>query len=274
MPVRPEHCIFCGGERLTKEHLWPAWMRNVLGPSISSSHSYATGGPLRLRKITDRTGSIQSRKLRIVCAHCNNGWMSRLQSNVKDILVPLIRGQHILLNDADHHRISAWAMMFTMVLEFLDPHTLATTQQERKEFSIVPAPNNEWMIWLGQSNDWPRWDFYHYGWLHGEQADDGKFLATTPLSARTAPTCNSQTTTIRVGQLLVHTYSTRTPAVHVDPIMFALTHGLHLLWPLPPDPGFNSNPLRRLTKDQVTAVAWELMGRIAPSYPKPYGPHE
>jgi hypothetical protein len=142
MPQQAGRCIFCGKRGLTKEHIWPDWLRKVLGPSMSSSHFYSTSGMGRRRTFTNRTGSIQSRKLRIVCEVCNNGRMSRLQNNAKARLIPLIRGHHISLTEADHKILAAWSMMFTMVVEFLDPTTLATTQRERMEFSRIPAPND------------------------------------------------------------------------------------------------------------------------------------
>lgn len=268
---RPSGCIFCDNRSLTKEHIWPDWLRKVLHRSIVSGHHYSTSGFGRKRTFTSRTGNIESRKLRIVCNRCNNGWMSRLQNNAKPRLIPLIQGQHISLTEADHKVMAAWSMMFTMVLEFLDLTTLATTQRERLEFSQIPAPNNTWMGWFGISDDWPPWHFYHYGWLVARR-DAAVDAILSPIPSTVSPRCTSQTTTIRVGKLLVHTYSTRRPGIEVDPALFAIKHGLHLIWPLPASPGLNASPLRRLTQEQVIDVAWDLIRRGDPRSPKPTWP--
>jgi hypothetical protein len=82
MPQQVGRCIFCGGRGLTKEHVWPKWLRGALDPSITTPrHFYSTSGFGRRRSYTHRSGSIESRRMRIVCERCNTGWMSRLQNN-------------------------------------------------------------------------------------------------------------------------------------------------------------------------------------------------
>ena len=136
MPQQTGWCIFCGGRGLTKEHVWPKWLRGVLDPSITTPrHFYSTSGFGRRRTFTHRAGTIESRRLRIVCERRNTGWMSRLQNNARSRLLPLIRGQHISLTEANYKIVAAWSMMFTMVIEFFDLTTLATPQRERMEFA-------------------------------------------------------------------------------------------------------------------------------------------
>jgi hypothetical protein len=272
MPQQVGRCIFCGGRGLTKEHVWPKWLRSVLDPSLATSrHFYQTTGFGRMRTITHRPGSIESRRLRIVCERCNTGWMSRLQNNAKSRLLPLVRGQYISLTEADHKILAAWSMMFTMVIEFFDLTTLATPQRERMEFSRIPVPNDSWMVWFGMADDFP-WAFHHYGWLVGKRGDVISFdLSKSP--SVILPRCNAQSTTIRVGKLLVLTYSSRAavPGFNVDPTWFAVEHGLHLIWPMPTT-GLNASPLRRLTKAEVIEVAWQFTVRIDPQHPKPTWP--
>jgi hypothetical protein len=266
MPQQVGRCIFCGGRGLTKEHVWPKWLRGILDPSITSRHFYSTSGFGRRRTYTHRAGSIESRRMRIVCERCNTGWMSRLQNNARSRLLPLIRGQYISLTEADHKILAAWSMMFTMVIEFFDPMTLATPQRERMDFSRIPAPNDTWMVWFGMADDFP-WAFHHYGWRLDRDVD-----LTKPPSV-VLPRSTSQSTAIRVGKLLVLTYSTRAPSYDLDPTVYAVKHGLHLIWPLPA-PGLNASPLRRLTKGEVIEVTWQFMGRIDPQHPKPTWPSQ
>jgi hypothetical protein len=269
MPQQFGRCIFCGGRGLTKEHVWPNWLRGVLDPSITTPrHFYSTSGFGRRRSFAHRAGSIESRRLRIVCERCNTGWMSRLQNNAKSRLLPLIRGQYISLTEADHKILAAWSMMFTMIIEFLDPMTLATPQRERMEFSRIPVPNNNWMVWFGMADDFP-WAFHHYGWWFTKRDDVAVDLSKPP--SVVLPRCNLQSTAIRVGKLLVLTYSSRVPGFEVDPILFAVKHGLHLIWPLPTS-GLNASPLRRLTKEEVIEVAWQFSRRYDPQHPKPTWP--
>jgi len=84
-------------------------------------------------------------------------------------------------------------------------------------------PPANWLIWAGHCKDWPPWDFYHRGW--GVVAKSDATLSSM------AERCSSQTTTFKVGQLLLHTYSTTASVIDVDPVVFALKHGLCPLWP-------------------------------------------
>lgn len=261
-------CIFCGGVGLTKEHIWPDWLANVLGPSISPRHVYSAGGGLRPRRFRRRTGAIQSQKLRIVCDRCNNGWMSRLQNRAKPRLIPFIQGRYRFLSDHDARTLAAWSMMLTMVIEFLDPATAATTPDERRQLSELAIPNDKWMVWFGRAQQWPRWSFCHYGWFHisGIESDA---LTGRQLGPRISPNCNCQTTSVRVGGLLMHAYSARNSPAHVDPNAFSRKHGLRLIWPLS-SLGNELHRTKNLSVAQVVNVAWDLMGRITPEYPKPY----
>jgi hypothetical protein len=76
---------------------------------------------------------------------------------------------------------------------------------------------------------------------------------------------------IRVDKLLVLTYSTREPGLDIDPTLFAVKHGLHLIWPMP-TPSPNTSPLRRLPKAEVIETTWQFMGRLDPRHPKPTWP--
>src|SRR5262245_42752099 len=247
-------CIFCDQPRLTKEHLWPDWLKRFL-PRKATDHYHTTG---RSTNVGDKvfahapdlkrqTGDIRSRKLKVVCGPCNNGWMSRLQEAVKPNLVPLLRGTWSELSAGDCEAISAWAVMFTMIVERLDLSTAAVTAAERAAFYRDQRPPANWMIWAGHCKDWPPWDFYHRGW--GVSADPDAIPER----------CSSQTTTFKVGELLLHTYSTTASVIDVDPIMFALKHGLCPLWPQTEMPYVAPN---LLSPAKVNAIAHDLTSRL------------
>lgn len=99
LPARP--CIFCGSrENISQEHVVPNWLRKVI-PRVDESHGF-TG--FSIRRLPDAKsiiyqpgiafaeGNIANRRVYMVCQRCNNGWMSRLQNELKPILTPLILG--------------------------------------------------------------------------------------------------------------------------------------------------------------------------------------
>jgi hypothetical protein len=223
-------CIFCDQPGLTKEHLWPDWLKHFL-PRKATDHYHTTGsGTMVGDKVFARepdlkrqTGDIRSRRLKVVCGPCNNGWMSRLQKAAKPKLVPLLRGNWSELSDGECKAISAWAVMFTTIIERLDLNTAAVTAAERMAFHRDQRLPPNWMIWAGHCKDWPPWDFYHRGW--------DVVAEPNTTSPSVAERCTSETTTFKVGELLLHTYSTTASVIDVNPVVFALKHGLCALWP-------------------------------------------
>jgi hypothetical protein len=250
-------CIFCDQPGLTKEHLWPNWLKRFL-PRKSTTHIHTTGRSLVdsglagtdvfvRDQLKRQTGDIKSRRVKVVCGTCNNGWMGRLQEAAKPKLAPLLRGIWSGLSAGDCEAISAWAVMFTIIVERLDLNTATVTAAERKAFSVDRRPPANWMIWAGHCKEWP-WDFYHRAWAIGREPN-----AMKP--------SDSQTTTFEVGELLLHTYSTTAPAherIDVNPIVFALKHGLCPIWPLTEMPYV---PPKLLSPDELNAIAHDLTSR-------------
>jgi hypothetical protein len=74
-----------------------------------------------------------------------------------------------------------------------------------------------------------------------------------------AERCTSQTTTFKVGELLLHTYSTTASVIDVNPVVFALKHRLCSLWPKTEMPYVAPN---LLSPANVNAIAHDLTSRL------------
>src|SRR5260221_11918341 len=97
-------CGFCGGPGVTKEHVWPDWLRKVILESRTSSgqkrfHAeIETGGATRQFK----SETLQM-TVKMPCRICNNGWMSALESQVQEFMTGMAdRGSTVLLSAARH----------------------------------------------------------------------------------------------------------------------------------------------------------------------------
>lgn len=78
------------------------------------------------------SGDARGRKLKIVCVPCNGGWMSSLQSLVKPVLGPLLLSNKKALSLRKQGILAAWATMFTMVYETVNPEFTASTVNHRE----------------------------------------------------------------------------------------------------------------------------------------------
>src|SRR5690554_4784517 len=112
-------CVFCSQYGLSKEHIWPEWMRafvprrfqktvhSVVHRERPSGLVEATTGGLH------RPGDPMSQRLRIVCTKCNGGWMSNLQKQAREPLVLLIQGSLDSVGPDEQRRLAAWCAMFS-----------------------------------------------------------------------------------------------------------------------------------------------------------------
>jgi hypothetical protein len=104
----------------------------------------------------NRPGGMLTKRLRIVCTPCNNGWMSVLQNTIKQILLPFITGGWPTLNPTEQQLLAAWITMFVMVVEKSNEEGVTTSQAKRTAFmeqGEARKPPNNWLIWLCSHDD-------------------------------------------------------------------------------------------------------------------------
>jgi hypothetical protein len=125
-------CIFCGGTPLTREHLWPDWLRREL--RIRERHRF---------RIEQEEDGVETRdirfeappfdqKVKAVCAACNGGWMSEIEARAKPLLQPLMRAEGRRLHRSQQRALSQWALLKACVFDEVHP-------QER----VVPSPHRQ-----------------------------------------------------------------------------------------------------------------------------------
>jgi hypothetical protein len=226
-------CIFCDyPATLTKEHIWPAWLRDFIPrEAVSPDRALHTTGlswidendqrreTMNVRSNLAQPGEMMDQKLAIVCGRCNGGWMSQLQERAKPFLIPRIQNDWSQqLNEWGQRTLPVWASMFTMVVEQADPNTVATSQRDRTALKLTRDPVPGWMVFLGRNTGVPG-KFHHIAW------------------GVDAPGMNTNVTTFTVGGLLLQTMSSQVE--FWETIGFAKTGtefyaddlGFHRIWP-------------------------------------------
>jgi hypothetical protein len=244
-PSKPgpiKECAFCGARvKLTEEHIFAEWLAPYL-PS-GNFHEHTVSQTIRnlthnVSRVFWREGDLHRRSnpknstLKIVCEQCNTVWMSRLQTQVKPILLPMLQGRWPEINSPWERRIlAAWAVMFTMVVEFADLNTQATSFSEREYLRLVLAPPNGWYVWIGLHKG-PLWraGSNHFGWANPIMlADERPETLAAALAAHHKPTV--QCTGWVVGPVYFQTISSSNRGFKVDELTFAKRHGLRVVWP-------------------------------------------
>ncbi len=157
-------CIFCGADGVTKEHVYPRWMRNYLPNDLRTDHQVS----LKTQELhtgtnqhthyeqpgaMNKTGALRSRKLEVVCQSCNGGWMSMLQSEAKRPLEQMIHGRFGYRTLKAQASIASWACMFTTIHERGHVPTATVNFHQRQKFMAAKLPPPGWLVWIGRSSD-------------------------------------------------------------------------------------------------------------------------
>ncbi len=213
MSISIRTCIFCGPScgRLTKEDVWPTWLGQYIpksGTSYSASSTVIHDD--RPADVIRKTinGDSKSRRVKLVCSNCNNGWMSRLQRRAKPVVLPLAMGQSTLIGVDAQRTLAAWCAMSVMTSDHFYPDRAAIPQQHRDALMRLDAPPaDQWKIWIGhyERGDWVA------DWVQNALAisSDAHLARNLPDGV---PIPNTQTTTLVFGNLYVHAVS----SVHPD----------------------------------------------------------
>ncbi len=97
-PAEAKHCIFCDRTGVRNEHVWSSWMHEYIrkpnAPKSFIRKEFQIAGATRERteiSSKESRGDVTTMQLKVVCQnHCNGGWMSRMETRVMPILIPLI----------------------------------------------------------------------------------------------------------------------------------------------------------------------------------------
>jgi hypothetical protein len=199
-------CVFCGnlGE-LTKSHIWPEWAQTLL-PEAATHREHSIGkfdtfrptaaGPALFQKI--RQGHVGTRKPRNTCVTCNSGWMRLIEESTMPFLAPLLLAQPHRLDLAEQQMLAALLCLVSMRLELSwRDGPKAIPQSDRDWLMETPEPPANWKIWIAR----------YVGNERMDQRHTPMQIASSPDVARGIEHCNTQVTSLIVGQFYAHLFS-------------------------------------------------------------------
>lgn len=253
-------CVYCGGPRLSKEHLYADWLRDFV-PRDADEHHFATTVAFphkQTHKLQRRTGDTHARRLRCVCVNCNRGWMSDLQQAAKVHLVPMLRGDRCCLKRDAQKIVAGWAAMTAMTAEYLEKGMVALPQNERDHVRETARPPRTWRIWIA------RYDGANCKnrWWHNVMALTNQNIEEH--APDTAATPNTQTTSIGSGEhLFIHAMSSEIAWPIIQRWRFPRGLGplLRQIWPAAAS-AVTWPPSRPLTADEAWIVSDEFYRRV------------
>lgn len=145
--------------------------------------------------------------------------------------------------------------MTTMVLEYADPPTVGVTWRERKIFSDLSVPPDNWAIWVAKYDGvTPNPSSWHIAFRSHNPAD---FLLI-------GSSCNAQITTFNLGKGLFHCFSYTGEMRPNFPENFHKNLGLHPIWPRMGRKLVLTGP--SLNDEAAALVIWTIRSRIVDSF--------
>lgn len=148
-------CIYCDNNDLTDEHIFPEWLGSIY-PRRFQKTAHTLRRPERHvffehsemhPETKQHYHDPYTTKVRNVCAECNNGWMSKLQNEAKDIVIAFANGAWRPLSDSERDIISRWAVMVSLNLECY-ARMLTTNEYQRQVLKSGSVPNG-WRVYIG-----------------------------------------------------------------------------------------------------------------------------
>ncbi len=223
-------CLFCCAEKSVTVSAWPDWATQLVADASAVRYS-----PEMIDKVTKqiitaapqgylREDFIATRKLRVACKRCHKGWMSRIDAKARSVLLPLIRGDGVVLLPAVQEALAAWIAKTIMITEFASTDRVVTPEAERAQLRQTTQAPRSWNIWIAYNNarNWEARYVRHAANLCG---------AISRISSDKRPVNDTHSVSLGMGKVLVHIMAST-----VSGMKFQLPNGrgeaFHTLWPV------------------------------------------
>ena len=179
-----DSCVFCGSSiRLTYEDVIPKWVGQLFLTEFQSKgvlfkrRDLGASSPPEVRP--RKYGSASMAKFCVVCASCNNNWMSVIENRNKARLTGLILGRARKIDTPELEEMALW---FTLKALMFDLVTEADPCFERGDFELVyrtKRPHPGMQLWVGCYDGDPN-EFvqFHVSPVHGVNIDSASLHST------------------------------------------------------------------------------------------------
>ena len=215
-------CIFCGDRANSKEDVPPRWALRLLRKSVGekvSMRAYRYGHSPRQWMTGDTATRIGT-----VCKGCNNGWMCRLEEEIKPIFTPMIFGEALTLPTVQQERIATWLTKCAMMFDSMDKGDVFYDRLDSLHFKRTVYPLCDTSVWLGQYKG------------EGRSISDHRTLRT---KLKSADSIKTHVLTMSMGQLVLQIASVKrieyqelSPQIDLPLYGPSLTNATVQIWPM------------------------------------------
>lgn len=202
-------------------------------------------------------GDIRRRGVRCVCIKCNGGWMGSLQERAKPIVESMLDLSAFTLTQEAQSALSAWIAMAVITAEYMDKDRVAISDTDRKYLYKERFAPKDWGIWIARHEPSPVWKprIIHQI-LHISEDGEGAIDSG-------APTPNTQATTYKVGNILIHAMSCVNPDIVARlPYSIRFPRRVFRIWPFRSEIRWPSAPIDDGEAFYISTQFFESVHRI------------
>jgi len=146
---------------LTREHIWGQWtwdvvpfdddtvQRRLQSFTVSGRSSGPMNRVIHPTKIA--AGNLRRRRAKVVCARCNNGWMSLIEKRIKARTTPVLTGGDLTWSVDDLHLIALWVQKTALVHE-ADQRRGTPHEYMRYQLRTSLAASPDCRIWIAKTD--------------------------------------------------------------------------------------------------------------------------
>ncbi len=140
----PTACLFCDNNAESKEHLWPKWI-----------HERKDFGPLNFQLGGSKNKTIPDPQITVktVCGVCNNGWMSKLESENIPTIGCMVQDISTPLDETQQKSVAAWSIKTAMVSDSMKGRAALNqfySRDERVKMRIGHDIPPRTLIWIAR----------------------------------------------------------------------------------------------------------------------------
>lgn len=142
-------CLFCGGSPVTKEHVWPAWVRRKV--NVTEPMRYEQSLRRADEEMTTHVFQlpVYDLQVRAVCRDCNSGWMARLEDGAREVLDGPLEGRGRAFHETSQRTLAAWALKTAMMLEQTHRDDLAIPREHYRYLAEHGEPPA--VVWISMA---------------------------------------------------------------------------------------------------------------------------
>lgn len=208
----------------------------------------------KVERHSERPASMVTKKLRVVCQKCNNGWMNQIEAGARPHLTKMIQGKRFQLTSDEQLAVAKWCAAKVMVAEQAPATDPMTPQSDRALMAENQTIPNYYRIYAG---------------AHRCEAQTGYIRRSSTMSLTSAgpiPELNGmrrnvQQVSFLLGRAFIHVNAARVEGFAIeDRFKMPIVHKHMRLWPLTGDrrkwPGVGTLSFDQL---RVLSASWEII---------------